>query len=177
MVKTLTIDPFASLGHSGSKGADEKERSLDVDGVDGVDVLVAGLRRRAEGEDTGVVDQDVDLSAAEVDGSRAKVRTDSASPSSAARKSAFPPAARISMDDGVPSGCVSAAHQDVCATVGEQHGVARPMPLVAPVTRRSFLTRSVEVVIGSFALGGRPGTGNSPVWSAPWASIWLNWTV
>jgi hypothetical protein len=53
---------------AGRELAGQDERRLDVDGVDRVDVLVAGALGRAEREHAGVVDQDVDLAAAEFDG-------------------------------------------------------------------------------------------------------------
>ena len=58
----------AAGGHGGCELGDQDEGGLDVDGVHGVDVGVAGVRRRPEGEDAGVVDEDVDVAAAQLDG-------------------------------------------------------------------------------------------------------------
>src|ERR1700748_3426005 len=54
--------------HRGRELAGQDERRLDVDRVDRVDVLVAGARGGPEREHAGVVDQDVDVPAAEFDG-------------------------------------------------------------------------------------------------------------
>jgi hypothetical protein len=58
----------AAGGHGGRERPDQDERCFDVDVVDSVDVLVPGVRGRAEGEDPGVVHEDVDVPAAEFGG-------------------------------------------------------------------------------------------------------------
>ena len=53
----------AGLRHRRGERRGEEERRLDVDGVDPVEGLLVGLRRRRAGEDAGVVDEDVDAAA------------------------------------------------------------------------------------------------------------------
>jgi hypothetical protein len=114
--------PLASLGHAWSEGGDENERSLDIDGVDGVDVLVADLGRWAEGEHTSVIDQYVDPSAAEMDGFAGQGPDRLCIAELGGHEIGFPACSTDLMDDGITSGGVPAANQDVCATIGEQHG-------------------------------------------------------
>ena len=59
---------LASLGHLRCQGGDEEERRLDVDVVDGVEVVLAGVGGRSERVDARVVDEDVDVATPELGG-------------------------------------------------------------------------------------------------------------
>jgi hypothetical protein len=59
---------LAARGHDGRERAHQDVGRLDVDRIDRVDVGVAGVRGGAERVDAGVVDEDVDVAAAELSG-------------------------------------------------------------------------------------------------------------
>jgi hypothetical protein len=68
IVVTLLIEPLPRGSHRRGELGDQEERHLDVHAVDAVEVGLGVRGGGAEREDAGVVDQDVDVAAAELDG-------------------------------------------------------------------------------------------------------------
>jgi len=141
--------PVAAGGHRWREFGDQQERGADVDGERSVDVLDRrGRGEPADREQAGVVDEDVGVSVAEFDGAASRDRTAIVSPSSPSTTSASPPAERIAATTCSARSRFWPWTSTRAPRAARAYAVARPIPLVAPVTRATKPTKS-----------SRPGDG------------------